>query len=131
MKSFYVFAFHWFVNIFNLSKDFSRGVIRGHHNHVGLHRSRQADETRLSIVAGLKNFVIFIFYFVGGGMGVGGWVGGDGGGGGGGGVMGGGVMGVGVGGGGGWGGGGVGGGGWGGGGGAGYGWMCLNHEMMG
>ena len=87
MKSFYVFAFHFFfVNIFNLCKDFSRGVIRGHRNHIGLHRSRQADETRLSIVAGLKNFVIFIFYFVGGwvgecGGGMG-WVGGGGGGGG-------------------------------------------------
>ena len=36
MKSFYMFAFHSFVNIFNLPKDLSHGVIRGHHNQVGL-----------------------------------------------------------------------------------------------
>ena len=34
MKSFNMFAFHWFVNI--LSKQLSCGVISGHRNHVGL-----------------------------------------------------------------------------------------------
>ena len=64
MNWFYMFAFYSFVNIFNLFKDLSRGVIRGHHNNVGCRPIDPVKQMKPDSSYWLEDF----FFFGGGGL---------------------------------------------------------------